>query len=204
LSARLRRTPARRPGADARRFQATFTEQRTSHLLNKPVTSTGAVYFSVPDKFRREVHTPSPSTTISDGRTMWIYYPSFNEVEEYSLAQRSFLSESLDALTAFLNFEHIDEYYTLRAYRDAAGYRLDLTPRKPSSRRMVEKIALDLDTNLVPTRTDIVSPKGDEITTDYRGAHRPSLPESTFEFTPPPDAIVTHPMGKEGPPRPLP
>ena len=28
-------------------FQATFTQQRTSHLLNKPVTSEGTVYFSV-------------------------------------------------------------------------------------------------------------------------------------------------------------
>ena len=38
-------------------FQATFTEERTSHLLNKPVTSEGAVYFSVSGKFRREVRT---------------------------------------------------------------------------------------------------------------------------------------------------
>jgi outer membrane lipoprotein-sorting protein len=177
-------------------FQAAFTEQRTSHLLNKPVTSEGAVYFAVPDKFRREVRTPSPSTTISDGRTMWIFYPSFDEVEIYSLAQRSFLSESLDALTAFLNFEHIDEYYSLRAYREGGGYRLVLTPKKPSSRRMVERITLDLDATLIPSRTDILSPKGDEITTDYHNAHRPSLPNSTFEFTPPADAHITHPMGK--------
>ena len=177
-------------------FQATFTEQRTSHLLNKPVTSDGVVYFSVPDKFRREVRTPNPSTTISDGHTMWIFYPSFDQVEIYSLTQHSLLSDSLAALTAFLNFEHIDEYYTLRAYRQPAGYRLILTPKKPSSRRMVEKITLDLDSNLIPVRTDILSPKGDEITTDYHNAHRPSLPDSTFEFTPPADAHITRPMGK--------
>ena len=177
-------------------FQATFTEQRTSHLLNKPVTSDGVVYFSVPDKFRREVRTPNPSTTISDGHTMWIFYPSFDQVEIYSLTQHSLLSDSLAALTAFLNFEHIDEYYTLRAYREAIGYQLVLTPKKPSSRRMVEKITLDLDSNLIPVRTDILSPKGDEITTDYHNAHRPSLPDSTFEFTPPADAHITRPMGK--------
>ncbi len=177
-------------------FQATFTEQRTSHLLNKPVVSEGSVAFSVPDKFRREVRTPSPSTTVSDGHTMWIFYPTFNEVEVYSLEQKSYLSESLAALTAFLNFEHIDEYYSLRAYREGTGYRLDLTPKKPSSRRMVEKITLDLDANMIPVRTEIASPKGDEITTDYHNARRPELPESTFEFTPPADAHITHPMGK--------
>ena len=34
-------------------FEANFTEERTSHLLNKPVSSEGTVYFSVPDKFRQ-------------------------------------------------------------------------------------------------------------------------------------------------------
>jgi len=150
----------------------------------------------VPDKFRREVRTPNPSTTISDGHTMWIFYPSFDQVEIYSLTQHSLLSDSLAALTAFLNFEHIDEYYTLRAYREASGYQLVLTPKKPSSRRMVERITLDLDGSLIPVRTDILSPKGDEITTDYHNAHRPSLPDSTFEFKPPADANITHPMGK--------
>ncbi len=112
-------------------FQATFTEQRTSHLLNKPVTSEGTVYFSVPDKFRREVRTPSPSTTVSNGHTMWIYYPAFNEVELYTLGQRSFFDESLAALTAGLNFEHIDEYYNFTASREPTGYSLELTPKNP-------------------------------------------------------------------------
>jgi len=177
-------------------FQATFTEERTSHLLNKPVISEGSVYFSVPDKFRREVRTPSASTTVSDGHTMWIYYPTFNEVEIYSLTQRGFLTESLDALTAFLNFEHIDEYYNLRAYREPAGYRLDLTPKKPASRRMVEQISLDLNNDLMPVRTEISSPKGDHLSTEYHDARRPSLAASIFEFSPPPDAHITRPMGK--------
>ncbi len=80
LLQQLRDVHAKQPG-----FEASFTEERTSHLLNKPVTSEGSVCFSVPDKFRREVRTPSPSTTVSDGHTMWIYYPSFNEVEIYTL-----------------------------------------------------------------------------------------------------------------------
>jgi len=177
-------------------FQATFTEQRTSHLLNKPVTSEGSVSFSVPDKFRREVHTPSPSTTVSDGHTMWIYYPSFKEVEIYTLGQRSFFDESLAALTAGLNFEHIDEYYNFRAYREPTGYRLELTPKKPSLRRVVEQLVLFLSPDFLPSRTEITLPKGDHLSTVYHNAHRPALSLSLFEFTPPPDAHITHPLGK--------
>jgi len=177
-------------------FEATFTEERTSHLLNKPVISEGSVYFSVPDKFRREVRTPSPSTTVSDGHTMWIYYPSFNEVEIYTLGQRSFFDESLAALTAGLNFEHIDEYYNFRAYRDAGGFQLDLTPKKPSLRRVVEQIILGLNSDFLPVRTEITLPKGDHLSTEYHNSRRPALPPSLFEFVPPAGAHITRPLGK--------
>jgi outer membrane lipoprotein-sorting protein len=177
-------------------FEATFTEQRTSHLLNKPVTSEGSVYFSVPDKFRREVRTPSPSTTVSDGHTMWIYYPAFNEVELYTLGQRSFFDESLAALTAGLNFEHLDEYYNFRAYRDAGSYRLELTPKKPSLRRVVEQLTLYLTNDYLPARTEITLPKGDHLSTVYHNARRPVLSPSLFEFSPPPGAHITRPLGK--------
>jgi outer membrane lipoprotein-sorting protein len=177
-------------------FEATFTEERTSHLLNKPVSSEGSVYFSVPDKFRREVRTPSPSTTVSDGHTMWIYYPSFKEVELYTLGQRSSFDESLAALTAGLNFEHIDEYYNFRAFREATGYRLELIPKKPSLRRVVEQLILWLNNDLVPERTEITLPKGDHLSTLYHNAHRPALSPALFEFVPPADVHITRPMGK--------
>ena len=191
LLQQLREVHSRQPD-----FEATFTEQRTSHLLNKPVISEGIVYFSVPDKFRREVRTPSPSTTVSDGHTMWIYYPSFKEVELYPLGQRSFFDESLAALTAGLNFEHIDEYYNFRAERDPAGYRLDLTPKRPSLRRVVVELVLYLNTDFLPVRTEITLPKGDHLSTLYHNSHRPALSPSLFEFTPPPGAHITHPLGK--------
>ena len=177
-------------------FEATFTEQRTSHLLNKPVVSEGSVDFSVPDKFRREVKTPSPSTTISNGKTMWIYYPSFKEVELYTLGQKSLFDESLSALTAGLNFEHIDEYYTLRAYKEANGYRMELTPKKPSLRKVVEELVLFLNNEYLPVRTEITLPKGDHLSTVYHGSHRPKLSPGLFEFSPPADAHVTKPLGK--------
>jgi outer membrane lipoprotein carrier protein len=177
-------------------FQATFTEERTSHLLNKPVTSEGAVYFSVPDKFRWEIKTPSPSTLVSDGHTMWIYYPAFNEVEQYTLGQRSFFDQAVAALTAGLNFQHIDEYYNFRAYHEASGYRLELTPKKPALRKVVELLVLFLNDDFLPVRTEIAQPKGDHLSTIYHNPHRASVSAAQFEFTPPAGAHITRPLGK--------
>ena len=177
-------------------FQATFTEERTSHLLNKPVTSDGAVYFSVPDKFRYEVKTPSPSTMVSDGHTMWIYYPAFNEVELYTLGQRSFFDEAVAALTAGLNFQHIDEYYNFRAYKEPSGYQLALTPKKPALRKVVDELVLFLNSDLLPIRTEIAQPKGDHLSTVYHNPHRNPHSPALFEFTPPQDAHITRPLGK--------
>src|SRR6516162_3416117 len=62
-------------------LSADFVEERTTHLLTKPLTSEGAIAFQIPNKFRREVRGNSPSLTVSNGQKLWIYYPSFKEAE---------------------------------------------------------------------------------------------------------------------------
>ena len=178
-------------------LQAEFTEQKTTHLLNHPVTSEGTIFFQAPDKFRREVRGKNPSTTVSNGKTLWIYYPNFNEVETYALGQRAFFDDSLAALTAGLNFQRIDEFYNFRAYREGDIYRLDLVPKRPNLRKVVEELILTLDaSDFRPQRTELALPKGDRLITTYRNSRRSPLSASTFEFTPPADAHVSRPLGK--------
>src|SRR5882757_8546901 len=62
---------------------ADFVEEKTTHLLTKPLTSVGTIAFQTPDKFRREVTGNSPSLTVSNGQKLWIYYPGFKEAELY-------------------------------------------------------------------------------------------------------------------------
>src|SRR4051794_35297878 len=58
---------------------ADFVEEKTTHLLTKPLTSSGTIAFQIPNKFRREVTGQSPSLTVSNGQKLWIYYPGFKE-----------------------------------------------------------------------------------------------------------------------------
>jgi outer membrane lipoprotein carrier protein len=177
--------------------EADFTEEKSTHLLTKPLVSQGSVAFEAPNKFRREVKGGNASLTISDGKTMWVYYPNFKEAEHYSIGQRSFFDDSLAALTAGLNFQHIDEFYNFRAFKEANGYQFQLTPKRPNLKRILDHLTVWMDDEYKVQKTELYLPKGDHLVTTYKNVRRLApLPASTFQFTPPPDAHVSYPLGK--------
>ena len=177
-------------------LEADFSEEKTSHLLNRPLLTVGTIAFQAPDKFRREVKGNSPSLTVSNGKTLWIYYPAFKTAELYTLGQRAIFDDSVSALTAGLNFAHLDEFYTFRAFREETGHRFVLTPKRPSLRRILQQLTVWMDAEYKVQRTEIILPKGDRVVTLYKNARRATLAPSAFEFSPPPDVEVTRPLGK--------
>ena len=192
LLQRLEATHAKFPS-----FQAVFSEQRTSHLLKKPILSTGSIAFQIPNKFRRELTGSNPSLTVSNGKELWIYYPNFLEAEQYTLGKRAIFDDALAALTAGLNFAHVEEFYQLDATPEAdGGYQIMLTPKRSNLKRIVAQLSVFLDKNLDVRRTDLTLPKGDQIVTTYTAQRREPVPAATFEFTPPAGANVTRPLGK--------
>ncbi|MDQ3414149.1 MAG: outer membrane lipoprotein carrier protein LolA, partial [Verrucomicrobiota bacterium] len=124
VKALLERIRAKR--AAAPQVQADFQEEKTVHLMNKPISSTGKVWFQKPDKFRREVQGNSPSVTVNDGKQLWIYYPKFKSAEHYSLGKHSPLDAGIAALTAALNLENVENSYHISASKTDSGYELQL------------------------------------------------------------------------------
>src|SRR5947209_13455687 len=109
LVARIREKRAQAPQA-----QADFKEEKVVHLLNKPITSSGKVWFQAPNKFRREVKGNSPSVTVSDGRQqLWIYYPNFKSAERYSLGKHSPLDSVIAAINTALNLENVENTFNI-------------------------------------------------------------------------------------------
>ena len=175
---------------------ADFTEEKTTHLLNKPLTSQGTIAFQTPNKFRRDIKGGSPSVTVSNGEKLWIYYPNFKEAELYTLGQRQFFDDSIAALTAGLNFDHVGEFYRYRAFRESDGYRLALTPKSGGLKRMVKELAVWVDDDFKIQKTEATLPKEDRVVTTYRNQRPTPLPASTFDFTPPAEAHISQPLGK--------
>ena len=194
VKALLERIRAKR--AAAPQVQADFQEERSVRLMNKPISSTGKVWFQKPDKFRREVQGNSPSITVSDGRQLWIYYPKFKSAEQYSLGKRSPLDAGLAALTAALNLENVESNYQIKASKEETGYELQLAPRNPSLKRLLETFTIQMNADLQVQRTVMVQPKGDRIVTEYSNESRAPIEPSKFEFTPPAGTDVTTPLGR--------
>src|SRR6516225_1458367 len=131
-------------------MQANFREERHLAMLKDPVVNEGRVWFTLPDKIRREIDGKTPSTTIIDGKKMSIYYPNYQQVEIYDLEKRPIIKDSLRALTAGLNFREIGSYYNVEGSKEGNGYQVTLTPKTASVRKLVRSVDLTIDENLAP------------------------------------------------------
>lgn len=191
LLARIREQRAAFPN-----MQADFEEQRKIHLLDEPIASSGKVWFQTPNKFRLERKGNSPSVTVSDGQTMWIYYPKFKSAERYSLGKRSPLDAAIAAITTALNLQEVENSFHISGAKTANGYNLELAPRNPSMKRIFQKLALRLNNELFAERTEMSQPNGDRIVTVYTNPAHATLPESIFEFTPPAGTEISTPLGR--------
>src|SRR5205823_12698190 len=173
---------------------AEFQEQKTIHLLNKPVVSSGKIWFHAPNKFRREVIGSSPSTTVSNGRDLWIYDPNFKSAEHYTLGKRSPVDAVITAINTSLNLENVESTFQISAAKAGNGYDLQLLPRSPSMKRMFQRFDVRLNSGLAVERTDMIQPNGDRVITTYTNQTHAPIPGSTFEFKPPAGTEVTSPL----------
>jgi chaperone LolA len=182
--------------AAAPQVQADFQEEKTIRMMNKPVTSSGKVWFQAPNKFRREVKGNSPSLTVSDGQVLWIYYPKFQSAEHYSLGKHSPLDAGIAAITASLNLEGVEQTYHISGLREGSDYILQLAPRTPSMKRLLRQFTIHFNEGLQVDRTEMVQPNGDRIATTYSNESRAPIDPGMFEFSPPAGTNVTTPLGR--------
>ena len=177
-------------------MQADFQEEKTMKMMNKPISSSGKVWFQSPDKFRRELRGNAPSTTVSNGQQLWIYYPKFQSAEKYTLGKRSPLDAGIAAITASLNLQDVEQTYNITASREGSGYVLQLTPKTAALKKMLQQFTIRMDESLEVKRTEMLQPNGDRIVTTYTNESRAPIPATTFEFTPPAGTTVTTPLGR--------
>jgi outer membrane lipoprotein-sorting protein len=176
-------------------LQANFREERHMAILKDPVVNQGKIWFTPPDKIRREIAGNSPSTTVIDGKKMTIYYPNLKTAEQYDLVKRPIIRQSLEALTAGLNFQRVSDYYNIEGTKEDKAYVITLTPKTASIRRLVKSLTLTMQTDLTPEKVDFESPRGERVFISYSDVKRDPVPDSVYEFSPPAGTNVTNPFG---------
>src|SRR5436853_2559900 len=129
--------------------RADFQEQKTMHLLNKPIVSSGKISFRMPNKFRREIGGSSASITVSNGRDLWIYYPNFKSAEHYTLGKKSPVDAAIAAINTALNMENIGSTFEVTAAKKGDGYELELKPRSAAMKRTFQKFDIHMNNDLV-------------------------------------------------------
>jgi outer membrane lipoprotein-sorting protein len=182
--------------AAAPHVQADFREEKTIHLLNKPIVTSGKVAFQAPNKFRREVTGSSPSVMVSNGHDLWIYYPNFKSAEHYSLGKRSPVDAAIATINTALNLENVENTFAITGTKIDNRYELELSPRAPAMKRMFDKFALRLNKDFLADRTEMLQPNGDRVVTTYANQSRAPIPAATFEFVPPAGTEITTPLGR--------
>ena len=182
--------------AAAPQVQADFQEEKMMKVMNKPVATSGKVWFQAPNKFRREVRGNTPSVTVSDGQQLWIHYPKFQSAEKYVLGKRSPLDAGIAAITASLNLEGVEDTYNITASREGNGYLLQLAPRTASLKKMLQNFTIHFNEALQVERTEMFQPNGDRIVTRYSNESRGAIDPGMFQFTPPAGTNVTTPLGR--------
>lgn len=173
--------------------QITFREIRTSPLFALPIAESGELFFAAPRSLRREIAQPSPSSTISNGQTLWMVYPEFQEVEIYDLARTPALADSLRALGEVLQGHQLEQFFKISALPLEKSWQLDLTARG-RFRRTINSARLLLREDLSAQSIEMRFPDGSQTRLEL-DQERPFQPTAGFfEFSTPPGFRESRPL----------
>lgn len=173
-----------------RMVQADFVETKTLPMWKAPVVESGTIAFEPPDHFLRKTN----NLIVSDGKTLWMYYPEFQQVEKYPLAGHG-PGQLFAALGQAFRFENLKALFRISATRLNDGFRLDLTPRSGPMRRMLQSLTLELDGSLRLRSSTMSGKDGDRIETKYSNEKLLPVGATDFSFKPPASATVVAPLG---------
>jgi outer membrane lipoprotein-sorting protein len=176
-------------------LQANFREERHMSILKEALVNQGKLWYTPPDKFRREIEGNQPSTTVIDGKQMTIYYPNLKTAERYNLDKRPELKNSIQAITAGLNFQRLGDYYNIEGTKDGKLYHVTLTPKTASIRKMVKTVTIAVQQDLTPEAVDLETARGEKVSITYSNVKRDSVSDSTYQFNPPAGTNITTPFG---------
>jgi outer membrane lipoprotein carrier protein len=110
-----------------------FAQTAFNKSLNQSIPARGAVYMKVGGKLRWEYTEPTPQQIVSDGKTLWVYTPTLNQVN-VGAAPEALAGPAGSFLTGLGRLrEHFQVRFLNPAQpRDGDGnWVLDLTPKQP-------------------------------------------------------------------------
>jgi outer membrane lipoprotein-sorting protein len=174
---------------------AQFSQTAFNKSLNTTIPAQGAVYVKRGGKLRWEYSEPTKQEIVSDGKTLWVYTPSLNQVNTGPAPEA--LAGPAGSFLAGLG--RLREHFQVRLLNpaqptDAEGnVVLDLTPKQPVP--TLARLILSLAPRNWEVRKAIVFDQFENTVTMQfsRVAINSGLADRLFTFVPPP-GTATVPM----------
>ena len=164
------------------RFVQTTRPVRIGAGPTVPSVSRGSVVLAKPGKMRWTYDSPEPSVVISDGKTLWLYDPSFREAQKLP-AGEGFLSGA--AAQFLLGAGDMRRDFEVTAVScQPERVELELVPKAPAS---YEKLFLEVDPRKGDVRaTRVVDLLGNIAEVAFEDlAFNQTPADATFQFDPP-------------------
>jgi outer membrane lipoprotein carrier protein len=176
-------------------LKAEFSQSSFNKSLNQTIPASGTVYLKKGGKLRWEYAEPTPQQIVSDGKTIWIYTPTLNQVNT---------GKAPDALSgpagSFLSgLGKLREHFEVRLLNPAqpkdneGNVQLDLTPKQalPTLTRLI----LAFDPNGWQLRRAVVYDQFENTVTMQftKLAINSGLDDKLFAFVPP-KGVATVPL----------
>ena len=176
-------------------LRAEFTQTAFNKSLNQTIPAQGTVYLKKGGKLRWEYTEPTPQEIVSDGKKLWVYTPSLNQVnvgdapEALAGPAGSFLA-GLGRLRAEFSVRFLNPAQPT----DAEGnWVLDLEPKQPLP--TLARLILSVDAKTWAVRKAVVYDQFENTVTMRltKVAINASLPDHLFTFVIP-KGVATVPL----------
>ncbi len=169
-------------------LEASFIQENRVAWPSRTIRSEGRVLFKRPGMVRWEYDIPEGQTIVSDGKNLWIYRPSLNQLMVYPLEEERLLE---DLLTGRLKAGR-DFYVSLKG-EDGEGYTLQLLPsrQKPDLKAIILKVRKE---DSIVIEITLEDPFGNTTSVRFTGIRKnPSLPPDLFDLEIPEGTEVVTP-----------
>jgi outer membrane lipoprotein carrier protein len=164
------------------RFEQTTRPASLGSAPSKPLVSRGRVVLAKPGRMRWTYEEPEPSLVVSDGDTLWLFDPTFGEVQKIPAGEGFLTGAAAQFLLGAGDMRRDFEVTAVSC--QASEAELELVPRQPAS---YEKLFLLVDpSNGDVHGTRIVDLLGNVVSVELRDLRFNRNPsDSEFRFQTP-------------------
>jgi outer membrane lipoprotein carrier protein len=176
-------------------LKADFSQTAFNKSLNQTIAAQGSMYLKKGGKLRWEYTEPTAQQIVSDGKSIWIYTPTLNQVN-VGKAPEALAGPAGSFLTGLASLQ---DHFSVRFLNPAqptdkdGNVVLDLTPKQPQP--TLVRLILSLDPKSWEVRRAVVYDQFENTVTMQftKLAINSSLPDKLFTFEPP-KGVATIPL----------